>query len=299
KTVAPDDPAPRGQIAKYAWGDDYHDVIKDRLFELLAAIKVFAPTVEGRVYVDTGPLLERDIAVRAGLGWFGKHTGIINKRMGSWFFLAEIILNVQLEADKPQLDHCGSCTRCIDACPTDAIVEPYVLDARRCISYLTIEMGDRIPRELRPGIGSWIYGCDICQDVCPWNLKHGKESDESAFKPGGGRKESKLVELLHMDQPTFSATFKGSPIKRTKRRGLLRNVAVALGNVGTRDDVPDLGKALADEEPLVRQHVAWALGQIGGHEALDILTRARASEADATVIEEMILAIDHIQTEKG
>ena len=283
-----------GQIARYARGDDYHDVMKARLFELLAEIQRIEPSAEGRVYVDTGPVLERDFAERAGLGWFGKHTCLIDKGRGSWFLLGEIILNLDLEIDKPQLDHCGTCTRCLDACPTDAILEPYVVDSRRCISYLTIELKDAIPREIRSSIGDWVFGCDICQDVCPWNRKHAKPTLEEAFQAREGLNTPVLVDLLGLDQASFSAKFKRSPIKRSKRRGLLRNVAVVLGNVGSEAEVPFLGKALQDVEPLVRQHAAWALGAIGGRQALSILEAASVDETDETVIDEIRLAIEDI-----
>ncbi|MBT5830478.1 MAG: tRNA epoxyqueuosine(34) reductase QueG [Candidatus Latescibacteria bacterium] len=293
------DGAPRGMFAKYALGDDYHDLIKARLFDLLAEIQKLEPLADGRVYVDTGPVLERDVAARAGLGWFGKHTGLIHKRKGSWFFLAEIILNIELTPDAPQMDHCGTCTRCIDACPTKAIVEPYVVDSRLCISYLTIELRGSIPRNLRPKIGNWVYGCDICQDVCPWNQKHSQPTDEPAFQPRSELDAPKLGDLLLMDQAKFSATFKGSPVKRTKRRGLLRNAAVALGNIGSVADVPVLGQCLCDHEILVREHAAWALGQVGGDEAVEILQAALEDETESDVLNEIRLAIETIQTKKG
>lgn len=288
------DDIPRGLISKYARGDDYHDVIKVRLFDLLKEIKKLEPSADGRVYVDTGPVLERDFAVRAGLGWFGKNTCLIHKGKGSWFFLAEIILNVALEWDTPQLDHCGTCTRCLDACPTDALIEPYVLDSRRCISYLTIELREPIPNALRSGIGNWVYGCDICQDVCPWNEKHSTASDEPAFAAREFLDAPKLHDLLQMDQNAFSRFFKNSPIKRTKRRGLLRNAAIALGNVGSEQDVGVLGKALSDTEPLVRAHAAWALGEIGGKVALACLKSAKEKETDTDVLDEIELALNNI-----
>jgi epoxyqueuosine reductase len=289
----------RGSVSKYAQGDDYHDVIEAQLADLLAEIQKLVPSAEGRYYVDTGPVLERDVAARAGLGWFGKHTVLIHKRKGSWFFLSEIILNLDLEPDVPQLDHCGTCTRCIDACPTDAIVAPYEVDSRRCISYLTIELRGSIPRQLRKGMGQWVYGCDICQDVCPWNEKHAQPTQALAFQSRSGLDAPKLVDLLKMDQSAFSAKFKGSPIKRAKRRGLLRNVAVALGNVGSEEDIPALEQALCDLEPLVRLHTAWALGQIGGDRALAILKAAEQSETEKEVLEEILLAIETIQNLKG
>jgi len=229
------------------------------------------------------------------LGWFGKHTCLIDKHKGSWFFLAEIILTLELEPDVPQLDHCGTCTRCIDACPTEAIVAPYVVDSRRCISYLTIELRGSVPRDLRSQMGAWVYGCDICQDVCPWNIKHSKPTDDPVFQSRQGLEHPKLTDLLQMDQTAFSTQFKNSPIKRTKRRGLLRNAAIALGNVGSADDVPVLALALCDEEPLVRGHAAWALGQIGGDMARDVLNNQLQDETDAGVLEEILLALDVIK----
>ncbi|MCZ6632350.1 MAG: tRNA epoxyqueuosine(34) reductase QueG [bacterium] len=282
---------PQGQIARYAGGEDYHDVMKARLFELLEAIQGLAPEAEGRVYVDTGPILERDFAAQAGLGWFGKNTCLIHKRKGSWFFLGEILLTLELDFDTPQMDHCGTCTRCLDACPTDAFEAPYVLDSRRCISYLTIELKGAIPRSLRAGLEDWVFGCDICQEVCPWNQKHARATEEEAYQTREGLAKPDLAWLLEMDQATFSRTFKGSPIKRTKRRGLLRNAAVALGNVGGQSDVPVLIRALKDDEPLVRAHAAWALGRIGGKVARSALEQANECEGDPDVREEILLAL--------
>ena len=294
--VSNDQASTSGQIARYARGDDYHDTMKERLFELLAEIQCIEPSAQGRVYVDTGPVLERDFAQRAGVGWFGKHTCLIDKGRGSWFFLGEIILNLDLEVDKPQLDHCGTCTKCLDACPTDAIPEAYVVDSRRCISYLTIELKGAIPRDVRSDIGDWVFGCDICQEVCPWNIKHAQPSSEDAFQAREGLGAPKLVDLLRLDQASFSAKFKGSPIKRSKRRGLLRNAAVALGNVGGEAEVPVLADALQDVEPLIRQHAAWALGSIGGEKAHQVLEAALVYEKDIEVIEEIGLAIKEIDS---
>ncbi len=289
---------PKGQIARYARGDDYHAVMKDRLFELLAEIQHIEPAAEGRVYVDTGPVLERDFAARAGLGWFGKHTCLIDKGRGSWFFLGEIILNLELAVDPPQPDHCGTCTQCLDACPTDAIIEPYVVDSRRCISYLTIELKGSVPRDLRSHMGNWVFGCDICQAVCPWNRKHARPTSEVAFQAREGLDAPGLVDLLCIDQATFSKRFKNSPIKRAKRRGLLRNVAVALGNVGGKSDVPALADALKDDEPLVRQHAAWALGKIGGDRARQVLDKALLCERDEEVIKDMRLALERMRIDE-
>jgi epoxyqueuosine reductase len=236
-------------------------------------------------------VLEREVAARAGLGWFGKHTGLIHKRAGSWLLLGEILLIVALDYDAPALDHCGTCTRCIEACPTGAILEPYVLDSRKCISYLTIEVKGAIPAELREGTGDWVFGCDVCQEVCPWNRK-APTTTEPAFASREGLEGPDLIALLKMDQAGFSARFKGSPIKRTKRRGLLRNAAVALGNSGDRRAVPALVEALADGEPLVRGHAAWALGRLGGEAARAALEAALGREADAEARGEIERALE-------
>ena len=288
-----------GRISRYARGDDYHDLMNARLKKLLEWIQTLKPDVQGRVYVDTGPVLERDFAARAGLGWFGKHTNLIHKRKGSWFFLGEILLTLPLVYDRPVADHCGTCTLCMDACPTDAIPQPYVLDSKRCISYLTIELKGPIPRPFREQMGDWIYGCDICQEVCPWNLKQAGPTAEPALKPRAGLEAPELAELLSMDQKAFSRRFRGSPIKRAKRRGLLRNAAVALGNCGTADDIPALTAALSDGEPLVRGHAAWALGRIGGTDARRALTEAGGSEPDEAVREEIGMALDAIDRGAG
>ena len=285
------DETPSGRISCYARGDDYHDVMKGRLIDLQKEITSLAPGTVGRAYVDTGPVLEREFAARAGLGWFGKHTNLIEKHTGSWFFLGELILTVELDPDPPATDHCGTCTRCIDACPTEAIVEPYVLDSNRCISYLTIELKGPIPNDLREGVGDWVYGCDVCQDVCPWNEKHAVPTSDPAFQARPGFDRPSLRDLLSLDQEAFSSQFRKSPIKRTKRRGLLRNAAVALGNVGTHRDVPALSKALSDQEPLVREHAAWALGRIGGEEAVATLKSRLDVEDVASVRQEILDAL--------
>ena len=284
------DPA-RGQIARYALGDDYHEVLGEKLRGVLAwAEAAGGPDLRGRYYVDTGPLLERDLAARAGLGWFGKNTCLLNREQGSYFFLGALLLNVALPPDGEPTAHCGSCSRCLDACPTGAFVAPYVLDARRCISYLTIELRGPIPRELRPLIGNWVFGCDICQEVCPWNRK-APLAGEGRFAPRAGLQAPELIPLLEMSQEEFSATFRRSAVKRAKRRGLLRNVCVALGNCGDRAAVPALVRALAHQEPLVRGHSAWALGRLGGREAAAGLARAEKRETDPWVCEEIQAAL--------
>jgi epoxyqueuosine reductase len=273
---------PSGPVARYARGDDYHDVMQARLDELHRWIAGHVGReVAGKAYVDTGPLLERDLARRAGLGWFGKNTNLINPRAGSFFFLGSLLVDLALAPDTPfDADRCGSCRRCLDACPTQAFPEARVLDATRCISYLTIELKGEIPEELRPLVGELIYGCDICQEVCPFTRKFSRELVEMAFaaRPAvaGTDARSLARELLAMSQLEFSAAFKGSPMKRAKLRGLKRNSAVVLGNVGSADDVPSLIAALDDPESLVRGHAAWALGRIGSAEAREAL-RARLS----------------------
>jgi epoxyqueuosine reductase len=260
---------PSGPVARYARGDDYHDVMESKLRELHARIERDAGrTVLGKPYVDTGPLLERDLARRAGLGWFGKNTNLINPERGSFFFLGALVVDLELEIDAPfEADRCGTCTRCIDACPTQAIVAPRELDARRCISYLTIELREEIPVELREAIGELVYGCDICQSVCPWNVRFGQELKEPAFAPrevlAGKDARTLARELLVMSQAEFSAAFKNSPMKRAKLRGLKRNAAVVLGNIGTSEDVDVLTRALHDDEALVREHAASALQRFG------------------------------------
>ncbi|MEW6749908.1 MAG: tRNA epoxyqueuosine(34) reductase QueG [Candidatus Latescibacterota bacterium] len=281
----------QGRLSCYARGDDYHDLIRGRLRLLEAFIRQAAGRpVRARSDVDTGPVLERELARRAGLGWWGKNTCLINRGSGSFFFLAEILLDLELDWDEPATDHCGTCTRCLAACPTQAFPEPYVLDARRCISYLTIELKGAIPAQLRPRMGRWVFGCDVCQDVCPWNRKVRPSADTGLQgRPGLARPD--LEELLRLDAEGFTARFRRSPVKRAKRRGLLRNVAVALGNTGDRRAVPALAEALQDVETLVRGHAAWALGRLGGRAALEALQAALASEPDPQVVEEIRLAL--------
>jgi len=285
-----------GQISRYAWGDDYHDVIRQRLSELVDFIKQTAETeLKTRVCVDTAPIIEREYAQKAGVGWIGKNTNLIHWRSGSWYFLAEVLINIDLESDtEPLRGSCGTCTRCIEACPTDAIIEPNLLDSRLCISYLTIELKESIPKALRPKIGNLIFGCDICQEVCPWNSK-AVPTDEPAFQPRDGNLTPKLLSLIGMTQQEFSRRFKGSPIKRTKRRGFLRNVLVAIGNWGEPRAVPALKDALADDEPLVRSHAAWALGKIGGDTAKQILQTRLAVETEQEVIVEVQEALLEIE----
>jgi epoxyqueuosine reductase len=224
--------AETGKISRYAWGDDYHIVMTSRIQQLVDCIKSERPEVNARSYVDTGPVLEKAWAVRAGIGWLGKHTNVITKGHGSWVFLGEIILDVELEYDEPMADFCGTCTACIDACPTDAIVEPYVLDSTKCISYLTIEHKGPIPDGLKPGFNNWVYGCDICQDVCPWN-RFQRPTNERAFFPRSENVEPRLEDLEKISPEEFTWRFKRSPIKRTKREGIVRNAKAAKkGRIG-------------------------------------------------------------------
>ena len=283
-----------GQMAAYAWGDDYHDVLKPRLQALVTFIEAqTGRSVLNRWYTDTGPILERDLAQRAGLGWIGKNSCLIHPESGSYFLLAEILLGLPLEIDAPfELDHCGSCTRCIDVCPTDCILPDRTLDARTCISYLTIENKGPIPQPLRESIGDWIFGCDLCQQVCPWNERFAASPEEPLFAPRSEAQELSLLDALALDAKDFNRTFKGSPIKRSKRRGFLRNVAVALGNRGRQSDIPALGHTLVnDPEPLVRAHAAWALGKMGGAAGAAALQQANAREIDLYVRSEIAAAL--------
>ena len=253
-------PKGRGRIARYALGEDYHHVLLQKL-EMLAA-ELVQTGGRARVYVDTGPVLEKPLADRAGVGWQGKSTMLINTKLGPWLLLGEILTTLELEPDAPQQDHCGSCSRCIAACPTGAITAPYQLDARRCIAYLTIELKGSIPEELRPLIGNRVYGCDECLDVCPWNrfAQTTREARFLAKEEGEGRNQ--LHALLDLSAAEFKRRFAKSPILRVKRRGLLRNVCVVLGNIGTAEDLPALEKASRHEEPLVREHAVWAIERI-------------------------------------
>lgn len=287
------DPA-RGIFASYAWGQDYHALLTPRLQALRDWIAAtLGREVAARVYVDTGPLLERDAARRAGLGFVGRNTMLIHPRWGAWLFLGEILLDLELPEDAVDTrGTCGRCTRCLDACPTDAFPEAYVLDARRCISYLTIEQKGVIPVELRAGLGNRVFGCDVCNEVCPWNKRFARATDEPALQPDPSRVAPPLLELIGLDEPGFRARFRGSPVLRAKRRGLLRNVCVALGNWGAPDATPALVGALADPEPLIRGHAAWALGRIGGRPARAALARARAGEPEGWVRAEIQAALE-------
>lgn len=250
-----------GRIARYAWSDDYHEVIHPRLESLAAHMAQCGGTQ--RCFVDSGPVLERDWAAECGVSWHGKSTMGIHPELGTWFFLSVILTTLEFEPDSPLPDRCGRCMRCIDACPTQAITAPYQLDARRCISFLTIENKGPIPEEFREAMGDRIFGCDDCLDACPWN-RFARASRDAAIQPRADILQKPLREFLALDDTQFKTLFRGSPILRAKRRGFLRNVCVALGNTGTADDLPALHQAAHDPEPLIREHAAWAVEKILG-----------------------------------
>ncbi len=258
-----------GEIARYARFGDYHDVLGGKLKELGAFVNALAEGARSLWYVDTGPLLERDLAERAGLGFIGKHTNLISRKLGNWIFLAEIITTLEFQPDAPEKNRCGSCRRCIDACPTAAITAPFQLDARRCISYLTIELKGAIPEALRPLIGNRIYGCDDCLAVCPWN-RFARQGAMMRLHYRADLAAPDLIELLSLDEAGFQQRFAGTPIRRAKRRGLLRNVCVALGNCGDEEALPALERAAADAEPLVAEHARWAIAQIQARRAATV-----------------------------
>ena len=287
-----EDGALRGKVARYAWGDDYHELLKPRLRRFADALTPLAGReVRTRVFVDDGPMNDRAAAARSGLGWFGKNTNILTPTHGSWVFLGQVITDLELEPDAPLAKTCGSCVRCIDDCPTGAIVAPYVIDNRKCISFLTIELRGAIPRELRPLVGAWVFGCDICQDVCPVNRK-ARLGGETAFSQRGDFAAPQLIPLLELDEQGFRERFRGSPIKRAKLSGLKRNACVALGNLGDAAAVPALARALEDDDALVRSHAAWALGRIGGAAAQSALRAAQRTESNAEAAEEIALALE-------
>lgn len=310
----------RGLIAAYAWGLDYHEVLKPLLFHLDAVLRsASGRTTLGYAFVDTAPVLERSWAAAAGLGFIGKNTCLIEPGLGSWLFIAGLVVPEALApapwpgrlpwqpADAAPVGHphaegvgadrrrgrgtCGACTRCLQACPTGAFPAAHVLDARRCISYLTIELRGPIPAELRPLMGNWVFGCDLCQAVCPWNRRYARPPRLAAFQPDPDRVAPKLLDLLALDEVGFRQRFRRSPVLRAKRRGLLRNVCVALGNWGDPAAVPGLQEALQDAEALVRGHAAWALGRIGTADAVRALEQRLAVEADPWVRHEILSAL--------
>ncbi len=289
-----------GKIARYAHGGDYHKFIKKRLIRVLRGLQEIDPEIEGRSYVDTGPILERDLAVRCGLGWKGKNSLLLNRELGSYFFLGTLLLNRQLPADPPmEAEHCGTCDKCIVDCPTGAIVEPGVIDSRRCISYLTIELRGPMPRELRPLVGDYFFGCDICQEVCPWN-DGAPAAVEPRFKPRPGTINPDLHELIFLSEEGFKVRFQGSAVMRARYDGFLRNVAVAIGNTGGISSLYVLIHTLHHPEPMARGHAAWALGQIGARhrstQVRDALETRLFSEKDDWVLEEIELALGKVMS---
>jgi epoxyqueuosine reductase len=254
-------PSGQGRVARYAWGDDYHDLLRARVNDLSVWLESCVPGCRTRGVVDSAPIAERDFAWAAGLGWFGKNTMLIDPKAGSYFLLTAFLTDVVLPADAPlQTDHCGTCTACLDACPTGALPEPGVLDAARCISAITVESQAPVALDLRPGMGDWIFGCDICQEVCPWN-RHAPGSSELTFQPRGGEATLSLAGLLSLDEQAFRKRFKGSAIKRAKRTGLLRSAAIALGNQPDLASFPALAAAAGDADPVIREAANWALGR--------------------------------------
>jgi epoxyqueuosine reductase len=276
----------RGDFSLYALNEDYHEVLIQKHKKLEDKIKEEFKGCRTKIYIDTGPILEKPLAQSAGLGWVGKHTNLITEHVGSYYFISEILVDVALEDSEPSLDKCGTCRSCIDICPTKAIVAPYILDSRKCISYLTIELKGVIPIEFRKAMGNHIYGCDDCQVVCPWN-SFAVKTDEESFRAQDG--SFQLIELIRLNDEGFRNRFKKSPVKRTKRRGLLRNVAVALGNSGNLSAVSPLIEALSDYEPLIRAHVVWALGELIGKKALPILSKTLTNEEEDIVKNEVNL----------
>ena len=300
---SPENPrANYGKTARYSWGDDYHATIKARIKEFTNSLKdIVGPNVRTRAFVDDGPMNDRAAARRSGLGWVGKNTNVISPGFGSWILLGQVVTDLHLEPDAPLKKTCGSCVRCIDDCPTGAIVAPYVIDNTKCISYLTIELKGSIPIELRSLVGDWVFGCDICQDVCPVNRKaeSGKTALSGDFKQRPGFATPDLLALLELDQKTFSRIYKNSPVKRAKRIGLQRNACVALGNNGDSSAVQPLIKALKGSESLIRGHAAWALGKFaesGDCKALEALQSARDKENDDDVLFEIKLALSSMGT---
>ena len=293
RTAEPAAVAPgQGRVARYAWGSaDYHDVIRERLHALADYLKELAPGAVTRGVVDTAPLLEREFAQLAGLGWVGKNTLLLNRQAGSYFFLAALLTDQELVYDAPaEADHCGTCTACLEACPTAAFPQPYVLDASRCISYLTIELKEQMPAELRGGVGDWLFGCDVCQEVCPWN-RFAPLNRQAEFAPVEGMNPVELTELFGLTEDDLRRRFRHTPLWRSHRRGLLRNAAIVLGNQGGETAVEALGRGLYDEEPIVRGACAWALGRIGTVAASRWLAGRALIETDVNVREEIDAAM--------
>lgn len=282
--------ADRGAISSYAWGRDYHTVVRARLETLRAAIAAEVPDARLHPFVDTSPVLEKGLAEAAGVGWRGKHSNVIAQRDGSWFFLGGLLTDLVLPPDAPARDRCGTCEHCIDVCPTRAIVRPYVVDARLCIAYLTIEHRGSIARELRPLVGNHIFGCDDCQDVCPWN-RHAQRTRLPEFEAREGALNPALLDLIGISRTEWNRRFKKTPVRRATYEGFVRNVAIALGNWGDPQGVAPLVARLGDPSRVVREHVAWALGRIGSTAALNALRARCEVEDDAAVREEIDAAL--------
>jgi len=279
-----------GKVARYTWDRvDYHDSIHPKLKRLCRVLTEADPNAQARGIVDTAPLMEREVAQLAGLGWRGKNTLLLNKSLGSYFFLACVLTNLELPVDAShESSHCGTCTACLEACPTDAFPQPGVLDATRCISYLTIEHRDSIPVEMRAGIGQWVFGCDICQEVCPWNRKRSRRED----RPSDPLDRLNLSDLFTLDDNAFRNRFRKTPLWRTRRRGVLRNAAIVLGNQAHAAAVPALSAGLNDVEPVVRSASAWALGRIGNSKSRQALQSRRQIETDCEVRDEISTALE-------
>jgi epoxyqueuosine reductase len=286
--------AAEGRVSRYAWGGtDYHDLIRQRLNALAEFLRDREPAARVRGVVDTAPLLECEFAQLAGLGWIGKHTLLINRQQGSWVFLAALLTDIELTYDMPhETDHCGTCRACLDACPTDAFPRPYVLDASRCISYLTIELREAVPTELRSAVGEWVFGCDVCQEVCPWNSR-APVSRVAEFEPLPDANPIDLIPLFALDDAAFRQRFRQTPLWRPKRRGLLRNAAIVLGNRPTPEALPALCRGLDDGEPLVRGTCAWSLGRYLHPTAETALRRRLEIETDEPVRAEISAALQH------
>lgn len=280
-----------GRVARYAWGLDYHDVVKPRLVALVSEIERLAGRkLNARCFVDAVPLLERALAARAGIGFFGKNTNLLQPKSGSWFFLSEILIDLDLPADRRESKiSCGSCSRCITACPTDAFAAPYRLDSRLCISYLTIENKGAIPRDIRESVGEWVFGCDVCQDVCPFNRFSSDTSWPELHPEAGAGARLDLVELLSIDtDEKFRARFQGTPLTRPKRRGLLRNAAIVARNIGCAAAVPALVERVNhDPEPLIRSHALWALAGLDPKKAMRLIEVA-VKDTDPQVRQEAL-----------
>ncbi len=282
--------ATEGNISRYAWGEDYHEVLQENLKEFMKWLQLKIPAIECYLSVDASPVLEKAWAQKAGIGWLGKHTNVIHPEKGSYFFLSAILTNLPFIPDSPVEDRCGSCSQCIEVCPTKAIVAPYVLDARLCISYLTIELKGPIPQNLRPLIGNHIFGCDDCQEVCPWN-RFSQATAEGRFFPKDGVRNQPLENFLELDEKGFKKKFAGSAILRAKRRGFLRNVLVAIGNSGDASTAGAVQEKLSDPDPLVRGHAVWAYHRLLKEKSTIVLQELLAKELDGFVLEEIKTAL--------